>query len=107
MTRKAAFPNTAPATDRTKNTKHMAVRARGPGDQRGNTVWPKVSADNAPQYKFMALAAATATENTMSTSGAMLPVSEASPAIKLPLGAASPTNAPNTMGRNEPSTQPQ
>ena len=85
----------------------MQVRARGPGDQLGTKVCPNVSVESAPQYRFMALAAATPTEKTISTKGAIPTVSDARPAMRLPLGAARPTAAPSTIGRNEPRVQPQ
>src|SRR5271165_5029371 len=107
LTKKLSLLASAPSSDSPNSTSAMTVRARGPGDQRGISVWPKVSVDSAPQYRFMAFAAATPTEKTISTNGAMPCVNHASPATKLPLGAARPTIAPSTMGKNEPKVQPQ
>src|ERR1700730_5277225 len=98
----------APASAEPNSTNATTMRALGPGDHLGNKVWPKVSVESAPQYRFNALDEAMPTEKTISTSGEIPAVTSASPCTRPPpLGAARPTIAPRIMGSNEPRVQPQ
>src|SRR5665213_2393857 len=105
--RNAFWASSAPASDMARSARVAVVRARAPGDQRGMSVWPTLRTESAPQYRFSAFAVAIPTEKTMRTSGAMPWVGAVSPATRLMLGAASATVAPRTIGRTDPSVQPQ
>ena len=98
----------APVSAKPNSTNATIVRARGPGDQEGNRVWPKVSVESAPQYRFIALDEAMPTEKTINTRGAIPEVSNATPCTSpTPFGTATPTMAPRIMGSSEPKVQPQ
>src|ERR1700761_6314291 len=101
------LPSNAPVSEMANITREITVRAVAPGDQLGTSVWPNVRVERAPQYRFIAFAVATPTERTINTNGARPSVTVARPATRLPLGAARPTTAPSTMGKIDPSEQPQ
>src|ERR1700735_4725653 len=102
---KASLLKMAPVSATANKINVTIVRARGPGDHRGNRVWPKVIVESAPQYKFIALDEAIPIEKTMSTSGVIPLVNTERPCTKPPSGTARPITAPKIMGRSDPKVQ--
>ncbi len=83
------------------------VRAVARGDHCGANVWPMVSVESAPQYRFMALVGSMAMVNATRASGAKPPVSSPKPLTTSSPAMQAPISAPRTIGTAEPSAHPQ
>src|SRR5579863_31359 len=106
-TRKLRCPNKATATDASHSATAINPRARALPDHEGKNVCNTVIDDNAPQYRFIALAAAIPRESTITTSPLMPCVRPVRPFTTFPSATERPMTVPSTMGNIDPSEHPQ
>ena len=101
------MPSTDSSTAASASTMTVPARAAARGDQRAASVWPMVSVESAPQYRFMAFVGSMARVNTTSATGARPPVSCTSPLTTSSPAMQTPISAPRIIGNADPSAQPQ